>query len=401
MLLWCSRTHLNDEVRNRVRQLLKKDLDWGFLMQTADSHGVLPLLHVSLNKNGAERIPPAAFEQLRNLGQANARKNFLLAAELLKLIRALAAHNIDAIPFKGPVLAASAYGDETLRQFGDLDIAVKKEDIHEAKKVILSAGYRCNWEGWDASDDVEDGQVAYLGPQYYTFDRLDGLSRVDLQWRITEQYFAFSLDKDHLWNRLVPVSVAGITIRSFDATDMLLILCVHGSKHRWEKLKWVCDVAELLRAQKDTIDWQELHRNASTQRVRRMVGLGLFLAQDLLEADLPEAISKQLCADTAVQWLAKHICQDLFNPTHRTPGRLKRISFYLRAKDHWRDRAQFCLSYLSQYFRAALTPNSADRAALPLPGYLSFFYYFFRPVRLLGEYGRLMLIRSKNKVRIN
>jgi hypothetical protein len=363
-----------------------------------DFHGVLPLLHLSLSKNSRESVPAAAFEVLQNLARGHERRSFVLTTELLKLLRAFEAQKIDAIPFKGPVLAASAYGDETLRQFGDLDIAVKKEHIHEAKRIILSAGYRCNWEGWNASDDVEDSQVSYVGPQYYTFDRPDGFSRVDLQWRLTEQYFAFSLDKDHLWNRLARVSLAGTTIRSFDATDMLLILCVHGSKHRWEKLKWVCDVAELLRAHQDTIDWPELHRNATTQRVQRMVGLGLFLAQDLLGANLPKAISKKLQTDRTIQWLAMHIRQDLFNATYQRPGRLKRIAFYLGAKDHWLDRLQFCGNYVSQFFRAAVIPNSADRRALSLPRYLSFLYYLFRPVRLLSEYGRLMLTRSKNRV---
>jgi hypothetical protein len=401
MLLCCSRTHLNDVVLGRVRQLLGGNLDWDFLLRTAHSHGVIPLLHLSLGKSGVETIPAAAFEQLQNLARTNERKSFLLATELLKLIRTFEAHNVDAIPFKGPVLAATAYGDETLRHFGDLDIAVRKDDIHEAKRILLSAGYSCNWEGWNASDDVEDAQVAYREPQYYTFDRLDGRSRVDLQWRLTIDYFAFSLDKDCLWKRLAPVSLAGKTIRSFDPTDMLLILCVHGSKHCWEKLKWVCDVAELLRAQKDSIDWQELDRDASTQRVQRMVGLGLFLAQDLLGADLPEGISKRLQGDTTVQWLAGRVRQNLFNATHRHPGRLKRIAFYLRVKDHWRDGVQFCLTYFSQWFKAAVTPNSADRTVLSLPGYLSFLYYFFRPIRLLTEYGRLMLTRTKNRVRVN
>jgi len=106
-------------------------------------------------------------------------------------------------------------------------------------------------------------------------------------------------------------------------------------------------------------------------------------------------------ADTTAKWLAGHISQNLLNPMDQSPGTLKRIAFYLRVKDHWRDRMQFGLSYLSQCFKAAVTPNSADRAALSLPRYLSFLYCFSRPVRLLGEYCRLMLTRSKNRVRLN
>jgi hypothetical protein len=31
----------------------------------------------------------------------------------------------------------------------------------------------------------------------------------------------------------------------------LLILCVHGSKHRWRRITWICDVAEPIHAHRD------------------------------------------------------------------------------------------------------------------------------------------------------
>jgi hypothetical protein len=56
-------------------------------------------------------------EVLRRHYERNARRNIYLAAQLALLLEALRAENIPAIPYKGPVLAALAYGDLTLREF--------------------------------------------------------------------------------------------------------------------------------------------------------------------------------------------------------------------------------------------------------------------------------------------
>ncbi|MCA9471117.1 MAG: nucleotidyltransferase family protein [Nitrospira sp.] len=52
------------------------------------------------------------------------------------------------------------------------------------------------------------------------------------------------------------MSIYDTQVRSLRAEELLLILCVHGSKHVWEELKWVCDVTELIRAQQ--IGWMRL-----------------------------------------------------------------------------------------------------------------------------------------------
>ena len=399
LLLCCSRTNPDSKALNRIRTLATQSIDWKLLLQTAALHGVLPLLHLSLRKAGVLSIPSAVWNDLGNRVRGVARHNFFLMAELIKLTRDFENHGIASIAFKGPVLAACAYGDVTLRQFGDLDIAVRRDDIPQASKLILSHGYQSTSDGSAGADphEVEDAHVAFLGPSFYYFCRPDGRSDVDLQWRVAEEYFSFSLDREDLWRRLVPVSVGGKTIQTFAPTNMLLILCVHGSKHRWEKLKWVCDVAELVRAQKSAIDWEQLRETASLQRVQRMVSLGLFLAEDLLEADLPEEISQQVRSDRSIRWLARRIRQQLLLQAGRPPGKLNRITFYLRAKDRWQDRVRFCLRYTGQAVLASFVPTSIERTLMPLPRRLSFLYFVIRPARLLRKYGSLMLMRKAHK----
>jgi hypothetical protein len=394
LVLCCSRTHTDPKTVERVTRLLEQEVDWDYLLRLAFMHGVAPLFYSNFRKCWPDAIPKSISQQFQRLLQLNVQRNLFLTAELLKLLKTFETHGLQAVPFKGPVLAASAYGDVTLRQFGDLDIWVHKENVFEAGRLLVACGYQSSSIDSDAQrEDNDIEQVAFREPKFYVFRRQDGRGKVDLQWRITEQYFSFSLDKNRLWERLALVSIAGKTVRTFAPTDMLLILCVHGSKHRWEALKWVCDVAELVRAQQSEIDWGEVQKEASRQRVQRMLRLGLFLAHDLLGASLAEDVVRQFEPDRKIKALGRQIRERLFAPINNRPGHVKRIMFYFRTKDRWHETAPFCLRYVFQCLQAIVNPTAKERAILPLPSALFFLYYFFRPLRLMAKYCWLAAIR--------
>jgi hypothetical protein len=261
--------------------------------------------------------------------------------------------------------------------------------------LLVSQGYQSVGDEGDGDnlEHTDHEEVAYLGPNYYVFVQHDRGIRIDLQWRITERYFSFSLDNERLWERLASVSIGGKSVLTFAPMDLLLILCVHGSKHRWEKLKWICDVAELVRVHREDIDWGKVQEEAYRLGVERMLGLGLLVAHDFLGTVLPEKIAKKVQADSRMKSVANQIRERLFAQSDEPTGDFQRVIFYLKAKDRWQDRWRFCSRYVSQFVHKAITPNSKDRAGLPLPASFFFLHYFFRPLRLMVEYGRLGLAR--------
>jgi hypothetical protein len=56
-----------------------------------------------------------------------------------------------------------------------------------------------------------------------------------------------SLDPKSLWERLEPIDLVGTAVLGLPLEDVLLFLCLHGFKHGWERVGWICDVTELLR----------------------------------------------------------------------------------------------------------------------------------------------------------
>jgi hypothetical protein len=362
-----------------MRVLLQQGIDWTYLLRIASLHRLLPLLYWHLHRTSPDAVPQPVLDQLRRRFHGIGQRNLLLARELLRLLSAFTAHGIRAIPFKGPLLAATAYDNLALRQFRDLDILVQRPDILRAKDVLTSLGYQ-------PMNPLAQAQgESYLQSRDYIFVRDDADIRVDLQWQITGTALAFPLDLEELQERLEPVSLAGIRVFHLPVEDLLLILAVHGCKHRWERLKWICDVAEVLRRQPEA-NWGQLLDRARRVGATRMLALGLFLVNDLLGAPLPEAVRRSIDADKAVKALARQVYERLFREVDDPPSPYDQAAFSLGLRERFGARMRYCLGYVGRFLRIALTPNAWDRTLVPLPSSLSPLYYLLRPIRLMRMY---------------
>lgn len=380
LLLCCARTRMDPARAGRVKALLQKDIDWTYLLRTARAHGMMPLLYWHLNATCPEAVPKTTLDQLRDHFHANARRNLFLTRELLGLLEMFEAYGISAVPFKGPVLTVALYGNLALRQFSDLDILIHKQDVTRAKTLLISQGYRADLHLTGVQE------TAYIHSHYdYDFHRQDGEFFLEIHWAVVPRYFSFALDSEHLWQHLEPLSLGGKEVLTLSPEDLFLSLCVHGAKHCWERLGWICDIAELIRVFQG-INWGRIMEQANILGCERMLFLGLFLASDLLGTVLPEEVWQKVQSDPKVKSLAAQVRAQLFQDASGPPGILANSLFHLRARERLGDRVRYCLGF-------AMTPTAGDLALLPLPAALFPLYYLLRPIRLAGKYG-LKLMRQ-------
>ena len=383
LLLCCARICEDSERAARIRALLGREIDWSYLLSTALPHGMMPLLYWHLNATCSDAVPKTAMEQLRGHFHDNTRRNLFLTGELLRLLNLFEAQGISAIPYKGPALAASVYGNIALRNFSDLDVLVHRQVVPRAKELLISSGYQ------PAHQLTNAQEAAFL--QYeceHLFTRDDGASIVELHWEIMPRRLSFPLDTELLWERLGSISFGGKVVPTLSPEDLLLILCAHGSKHLWERLAWICDVTGLIQAHWG-MDWEWVVQQADTLGGSRMLSLGLLLARDLLGATLPEEVSQKVQADPVSRSLAADVRERLFSEADGQPGIFEDSMFHpfcLRVRERLRDRVRYCI-------RSAMTPGEADWEFLSLPPLFSSLYYVLRPVRLTGKYGRRMVAR--------
>ena len=382
LLRLCSRTSQSPDVREQVRGLLASSMDWKTVWAEGEWHGVLPLVHRSIEGVGPGLVPAPFLERLRERLELVARWNLSRTAELIELCRSLEARGVEALPFKGAVLAHSLYPSPVLREFSDLDILVRPEDLPTAQETLRSRGYLPHFELTEGQD-----RAFRWGRYAYPFSRPADRMACDLHWRFAPSRLASGVRVTDLWSLTEPVSIGGAELRQFSPEATLLVLCVHGAKHGpvpWSRLKWLCDVVELLGSRPD-FDPRSALDLATHHGCRRVVLLGLMLARDLLDARLPPLLERALESETSIPGLAAPVEAGLRErPAPRWDGSVK-LRWELQLRERPRDRLQILV-------RSALVPKRRDRDLKPLPGRLAFLYF---PMRL----GRLALKRLSGKGR--
>lgn len=338
-------------------------VDWRFLRQQASLHALGPCLAQYCEARASE-VPSPIMEELRQ-ELANVRAyNFFLLQELTRVSGLLEASDVRVVAWKGPALAVIAYRDAGLRQCADLDLLVCPTQMDAAVAVLAGNGYQ--------------EQTVETGGHTRNFERATPKVVVEVHQMVAQSYFSMPLEVATLLDGTMRVPALGGSILVPGPEKLLLLLCVHGSKHIWERLIWICDVVLLIRANPQ-LDWERLWWTAKNCRGERMLSLGLLLAEGLAPGCVPEQVMERCQRDKAAIRLAGRAGGWLFMPRHSYFHGLKRAWFLLAMREKQQDRWPL----LKRFCQQVITPGEADRAVVALPGWCDCLYYVVRPVRLL------------------
>jgi hypothetical protein len=198
---------------------------------------------------------------------------------------------------------------------------------------------------------------------------------VEIHWQVAQRYFSIDFDEGELWSDPVDVPIARGVVPTFSAENTMLVLSTHHTKHRWERLIWICDIAQALHAG-IVEDWSRLLDRASAIGVERMVLLGVLLAHELLDAPMPVEAERRLARHPAARELAREVRERLMQGIGGFSEASGRAAFHLNARERSSDRFRYAL-------RRVFVPTMEDRQRLRLPPMLSPLYYLLRPVRLV------------------
>src|ERR1700732_280560 len=259
--LLCAQTHVDSVTAKQIVTLAAIEPDWDAILKAASEHSLTPIFCRNIEEYGGEALPCSLRRRFSEEFLRNSCRNLALTAELFRVLDALESRGVCATPYKGPVLAAQAYGDAAMRQFSDLDIIVPQRQIAAPHDALLARGFRPVISGVEpqAGGRQVPGQYAY---QNHT------QTMVELHTELTLRYFPRRLDLAELCERREFVKVAGRPVLTFSPEDTLLLLCVHGSKHFWERLGWIADIAALTRASRP-VDWAIVMERAGKWGIRR------------------------------------------------------------------------------------------------------------------------------------
>jgi hypothetical protein len=334
LLLCLARAHLGPEEGARLEALLQTPINWDDFLKLAERHRLLPLCTRHLNALAGGQVPAASMQAMRGYTERNLRRSLLLTGELHNILRVFGEAGIPALPFKGPVLAAYLYGSIALRDMLDLDVLVTKQDAVRARDLLFERGYRSavpTGERWDE-------YLLWSGCNFTLLHEGFGLV-VELHW--TPEACLSDREVAELWQRSEYVSLTGMKVATFARQDLLLLMCLHGSRHMWERLEWVVGVAEVLRSH--AVSWDRALEDAGSLGGRRALYLGVVLAHGLLGAPVPDRILQRIRAERGMSRLTRAACHQLFceTPTLAHQLGLQFHGFQLRSKDRLRDRVRY------------------------------------------------------------
>ena len=369
-LLPCAQTRVDEEGSRRILEFAASEPDWEALLAMAAEHSLTAIFCRNLEAHAGNALSSSWRQRLNEEFLRNSCGNLALTAELFRALEALKSHGVRATPYKGPVLAAQAYGEAALRQFSDLDIVVPQRQIVAAHGALLALGFRPVVAGLEPSGASRQipGQYAY---------RKEREALVELHTEFTLRYFPRRLDLEELCERREFVSVAGRPVLTFSREDTLLLLSVHGSKHFWERLGWIADIAALSKAARP-INWTLVLERARRWGIRRMVLLGAGLAARLFNAPLPSEVLDCVKGDAVARRLIDDICRRFFSAEQIHLGVFGRFAFRVRMRGSLAEGVPYAA-------RLAMMPTELDRGRHGR--FLEPFYALRRPLRLARTYG--------------
>ena len=356
----------------QLRSLASAPIDWDYVMTLAYAHGLLPLLHQHLSTTAGDLVPALVLSRLKRESVANSQNVLHLVGKQLHVYKVFKEADIPVALFKGPLLAQMAYGEISLRQAGDIDLLVHRRDFVQARALLESVGY-------EMTPPLTPAQLAsHLNNHCeIQFVRDDWFTVVDLHWDLAPRSFVFGVKAEEVMSRLQSVSLAGTTVETFGAEDLVLYQAMHGAKHLWRRLEWISSLAESMRATQE-INWETIVERAAKAHATRILALGLRLVEEFSDVAVPAHVLGSIDADKAMQRMSAQIRDQLFT-TFGAAGSTETNLYNLRIMDRKRDA-------LISAVRSIFVPTVPDWQALALPASLHSLYYAYRPLRLSKTY---------------
>ena len=336
----------------------------------AYSHGVFPLVYNTL-KIYDDLIPHEQISYMKQVYMNIVKQNMLMTSELIKVIELLENNAIKVIAFKGPSLSQLLYGDITLRQYSDLDILVDIDDLYTVSEILKSINIKAD----KSIDFLKNEKLLEIGSDFSLFSQNN--IHLELHWNLFRKLL---IDKstDFISSNNLEVNINSKKIKTLNYDYLLIYLCVHGSKHLWERIEWIVDIDKLLKV--GIFDWNFILKISKELKVYNMFLLGISLSDELFDSNIPTEIRNHYLTNNKVQNL-KFKMINLLNSNFMHEEKEKKImilkfKYIMQMFDSKVEPLKYIISIIFK-------PTHYDIYFINIPSAFSFLYYLVRPIRII------------------
>jgi hypothetical protein len=286
----CLRGRRDPAALEAARDLSRSpDFDWATVLSASKQWFLGPLLYAAVRGQGF--VPPQVEQALRDEYDFTARRNVWLFHQLAEVLACLRSAGSGVIVLKGAALVQMVYGGNVaLRPLRDLDLLIRPEVVAEAQRLLGAMGYV------SVRAETRAGAMLDYENEVTLFKPGSVGVLLELHWSLIDSpFYQRTLSGDWFWHTAQPLAIGSERALALGVEAQLLHLCAHlRLHHAGQELLWLNDVAEVLYAYQQRIDWAVLLQQA--QALALVLPTQQVLAQVAgeLNAPVPEAVLAQL-----------------------------------------------------------------------------------------------------------
>lgn len=283
LLLLCAQGDLTRSQKEKAQTLIKEGVDWGrFLGAAMEGRVCVSVYNAFSGIDPFLPIPQSVLDRLKSARLFIIAKTTYQHTELLNLLRLFMESKIPVIPLKGAILARRLYGDIAGRDLStDHDFLVEEENKKSARILLEKAGYSFR----PVKHIIKPWQSSFVKPKAMA---------VDLHWDITKMGRSKKRIAE-LWRGVRLVEEDGISYYEFKEEELLLYLSAQMLGNCcFTRLKYVCDIHQLLHRSKDMLNWSEIVEKARRWRLSNSLYAAVKLSRELFNSDSPPEALKRL-----------------------------------------------------------------------------------------------------------
>jgi hypothetical protein len=328
------------------------------VLDVAAEENVLPWAAACLR---AHHVSPEVDARLRTIDREARISAFIWSETLRSTLAEFHRRDVPVISLKGPWLAQRLYGDTALRLYADLDLLVKRADFARSEELLSELGFL---------------PAARRDDYARTWTR--GGIMLELHDDV-ENRLAFDFAIDGAWDRAQQAEFEGVPALLLAPSDELRFLCLHGVRHRFERLSHVLDLVLAFRRLAGAESGTHTERCGESER---MLALGCMMAARLDPQAAEAAVCHTAIPDCqSLEETAERIWQErMREPAPMLNWRTKHLFLLSIERRGW-DRLRAGVRHLRILSTRMITDDFTFAAHFHL--YRTWQVWMLRPVRLL------------------
>lgn len=287
-------------------------IDWENLMIQSINHKVVGTLFRAFAYNS--KAPLYFRKIIQNFYFFQKENGYRRIQEFTRVLKLLVSAGIQPVIMKGFYLVPTIYKDPGLREFSDLDILVREDEIPKCKVILKEIGYvqgayNKAKDRIELFDDQRKGvyerdlqhEAEFVNVTYHS--NIANVFYIDLHRRLTTTFDDFGMNISGIFSRLVECSREicldnNTLLYRMSDEDFLIHMCIHNYWHtlslqdvfegRDIYLRSYMDIRKYIQAK--NINWLKLREIARVYRAKMPVEYSLYYCHKIFGDVLSEDI---------------------------------------------------------------------------------------------------------------